>query len=112
VKYQKNVMRNLAYFFQVGIGMIVPIMLCMFLGMFLDRIFHTSFITIILFFIGAIAGFRNIFIFAKTSSNAKKSYLGSDIEGRIQDIIREDENQKEEDFLERVDRIHKENMNE
>lgn len=111
MKYQKNVMRSLAYFFQVGINMIVPIMLCMFLGMFLDRIFHTSFISIIMFFIGAVAGFRNIYIFAK-NGNDKKSYIGSDAESKIQDMVREGSSDKKEDFFEKVDRVHKENMNE
>jgi hypothetical protein len=45
--------------------MIVPILLCTFLGIFLDRFFHTSFLVIIMFFLGAAAGGRNIYIFAR-----------------------------------------------
>ena len=112
MKYQKNVMRSFAYFFQVGINMIVPIMLCSFLGMFLDKIFHTSFIIVIMFFLGAAAGFRNIFIFAKGNGGSKRSYLGSDADSKIQDMIREQENQSKEDFFEKMDRVHRENMNE
>ena len=66
MKYKKEVYRSLALIMQFGINMIVPILLCTFLGVFLDRLFDTSFITVILFFLGAIAGFRNIYIFAKS----------------------------------------------
>ena len=111
MKYQKNVMRSLAYFFQVGIGMIVPIMLCLFLGMFLDRVFHTSFIVIILFFVGAISGFRNIFLFAKNNSG-KRSYLGSDSDRKIDEMVREASSCDREDFVQKMDRIYRENMNE
>ncbi|MCR5421795.1 MAG: AtpZ/AtpI family protein [Lachnospiraceae bacterium] len=45
--------------------MLVPILLCTFLGIFLDDFFHTSFLVIIMFFIGAVAGGRNVYIFAK-----------------------------------------------
>ena len=65
MKYNKEVYRSLAQILQFGINMLVPIFLCLFLGIFLDRIFHTSFIVIILFFIGAMAGARNVYIFAK-----------------------------------------------
>ena len=52
--------------------MLVPILLCTFLGIFLDRLFSTSFLVIVLFFIGALAGFTNIFRLAK------RIYSGSD----------------------------------
>jgi F0F1-type ATP synthase assembly protein I len=50
---------------QFGINMIVPILLCTFLGIFLDRLFSTSFLVILFFFLGALAGFTNIFRLAK-----------------------------------------------
>lgn len=65
MNYDKGVYRSLTLILQFGINMLVPIFLCTFLGIFLDRFFHTSFLVIILFFIGAIAGGRNIYIFAK-----------------------------------------------
>lgn len=111
MKYQKNVMKFFAYFFQVGINMIVPIVISMFLGIGLDKLFHTSFIAIIMFFLGAGAGFRNIYIFAKSNTKGQ-SYLGSDAESKIDDMIREEKTQRKEDFFEKVDRLHKENMNE
>ena len=50
---------------QFGINMLVPIFLCTFLGIYIDKKLGTSFIVIILFFIGAAAGFRNVYRFAK-----------------------------------------------
>ncbi len=65
MKYKKEVYRSLALVTQFGINMLVPIFLCTFLGIFLDGLFHTSFLVIVFFFLGALAGFRNIYIFAK-----------------------------------------------
>lgn len=50
---------------QFGINMLVPIFLCSFCGMLIDERLDTSFWTIVLFFIGALAGFTNIFRFAR-----------------------------------------------
>ncbi len=62
MKKRKKIFRSLAMISQFGINMLVPIFICSFAGMFLDRRLETSFFMIILFFVGAIAGFRNIFI--------------------------------------------------
>lgn len=69
MKFSKSVYRSLTMISQFGINMIVPIFLCSALGMFLDKKLGTSFIMIILFFIGAVAGFRNIYILAKKVMN-------------------------------------------
>jgi F0F1-type ATP synthase assembly protein I len=45
--------------------MLVPIFLCAFIGLFIDRKFGTSFWFVVLFFVGALAGFKNIYILAK-----------------------------------------------
>lgn len=65
MKDNKNVFRSLTLITQFGINMLVPILLCTFLGIFLDKLFSTSFIVIILFFVGALAGFTNVFRLAK-----------------------------------------------
>lgn len=65
MKYKKNVLRSLALISQFGINMLVPIFLCSFVGMFLDRRFQTSFWFILLFFVGALAGFTNIYNLAR-----------------------------------------------
>ena len=50
---------------QFGINMLVPIFLCSFAGMFLDRKLGTNVWMVALFFVGALAGFTNVFRFAK-----------------------------------------------
>lgn len=64
-KYNKEVYQSLAQITQFSINMIVPIVLCTFLGIFLDKKLGTSFIVVIMFFLGAMAGARNIYISAK-----------------------------------------------
>ena len=65
MSYDKGVYRSLTQILQFGNNMLVPILLCTFLGIYLDRLLGTSFIVIILFFLGAIAGGRNVYIFAR-----------------------------------------------
>ena len=84
MKYQKEVFQNFSLVLQFGITMIVPILICTFLGIFLDRLLGTSFIVIILFFMGALAGFRNIFILAR-SQGKNQSPLGSDAEKKLKE---------------------------
>lgn len=64
MRKKKNSFRSLTTITQFGIHMIVPIFMCSFFGMYLDRKLGTSFFMILLFFLGAIAGFRNIYILA------------------------------------------------
>ncbi len=84
--------------------MIVPILLCTFAGIFLDRLLGTSFIVIILFFIGALAGFRNIFVFAK-GMGKHTTHLGSDADESVN-------GHKDEDIAETMDRLYKDKLNE
>lgn len=72
-KYNRSVYRALAVITQFGINMLVPIFLCSFAGMFLDKQLGTSYIMIILFFVGALAGFRNIYIMSKRIYSDKGS---------------------------------------
>lgn len=64
-KYKKSVWQSMAVITQFGINMLVPIFLCSFAGWFLDGKFGTAFWFVLLFFVGALAGFRNIFILAR-----------------------------------------------
>ncbi len=64
-KYKKSVYQSLAVITQFGINMLVPIFMCSFAGLFLDRKLGTAFGFVLLFFVGALAGFRNIFILAR-----------------------------------------------
>lgn len=65
MRYNKEVYHALMMISQFGINMLVPIFICSFAGMFLDRKFGTSYWTVALFFVGALAGFTNVFRFAK-----------------------------------------------
>ena len=64
-KYDRTVFRALAMISQFGITMLVPIFMCSFLGIWLDKKLGTSYIMIILFFVGALAGFRNVYYLAR-----------------------------------------------
>ena len=59
--YKKSVYKSLAMISQVGIAMLVPIFLCCMLGLFLRNEFGIpAFLP--LFFVGALAGMRNVYI--------------------------------------------------
>lgn len=62
---RRTTLRMLTLITQFGINMLVPIFLCFFVGYYLDKKMGTSYLMIIFFFIGALAGFRNIYIFAR-----------------------------------------------
>lgn len=64
-KRKKAVYQALTTISQFGINMLVPIFLCFFLGLFLDRKMGTSCFMILFFFLGALAGFRNVFLLAR-----------------------------------------------
>lgn len=65
MKMSNNVFQSLTTLTQFTIYMLVPIFMCTFIGMFLDEKLGTSYWVIILFFVGALAGFRNVFMLAK-----------------------------------------------
>lgn len=90
MKYQKDVFKSFTMVMQFGINMLVPILLCTFAGIFLDRILGTSFIVVILFFVGALAGFTNIFKTVKADMS-KKTYLGSDASSDLKKTIKNNE---------------------
>ena len=69
-KSDKKVFQALILVSQFGINMLVPMGLMLWLGMWLDNKFQTSWLTILCFFLGAIAGFQNIY---KMSRNLMQS---------------------------------------
>ena len=58
---------------QFSINMLVPMALCFFLGYWLDKKIGTDYLVIIFFFVGAFAGFRNIYIFVKKVDKLERS---------------------------------------
>ena len=65
MKYKKNVWQALAMVTQFGINMIVPILMCTMFGVYIGKKFDMLFIVAPLFVVGALAGFRNIYVMAK-----------------------------------------------
>lgn len=63
--YDRSVFQALSLVTQFGINMIVPIGMTTALGVWLDRRLETGWITIVLFFVGAIAGGQNVYRMAK-----------------------------------------------
>lgn len=86
----RKVHQSLVMISQFGINMLVPILAMSFLGIFLDRTFHTSFWMIILFFAGALAGARNIYKMAKQIYDRPE---GGSRNGRERNENRKDRNQ-------------------
>lgn len=72
-KIEKSVFRSLTLISQFGINMIVPLIMCTFAGMFLDNKLNTGYWVIILFFVGALAGFTGVYKLAKKIYGDKSS---------------------------------------
>ena len=71
MKYKKSVYRNFALIWQLGISVIVPIGLCIFIGVLIDKKFNSNFI-IPLIFLGIAAGARNAYRIAMASVKEEK----------------------------------------
>lgn len=65
MKNKNKVLWSLSMVTQFGISMIVPIVLCTMAGVYIGNKFKIEFIVIPLFFLGALAGFRNVYRMAK-----------------------------------------------
>ena len=69
MKNRNIVFQTLALISQVGISMIVPILLCVILGVFLEERFSLS-LTIPLIVVGVLAGARNVYVLLKHAGRA------------------------------------------
>lgn len=65
MKEQKKVFQAITLVLQFSLNMLVPIAICTALGIWLDNKYDIPWITIMLFFMGAFAGFTSIFKMAK-----------------------------------------------
>ena len=65
MKNKRRVFQALTMVMQFSLNMLVPILFCTLFGVWIGEKFHIPIITVPLFIIGALAGFRNIFIMAK-----------------------------------------------
>lgn len=69
-----EIIRAFSMVTQFGIQMMVPIGMCVALGVWIGDKFHMDWIVIPLFFVGALAGYNNIFKMAKTFIADKKEH--------------------------------------
>ncbi|MGN1318389.1 MAG: AtpZ/AtpI family protein [Lachnospirales bacterium] len=61
---------------QIGISMIVPIILCLLIGIWLDKFFGTApVIMIVMIILGVGAGFRSVYVLTKEFYKDKDSYV-------------------------------------
>jgi len=71
-KVHKSVYQSLILISQFGINMLVPIGMMVWLGIWLDGKLGTSWLTVLCFFVGAVAGFQNVFRMAKKVMEKKQ----------------------------------------
>ena len=99
MKFNRSVYQALTMIGQFGINMLVPVFICSFLGMFLDKRFGTNFWVIVLFFVGAIAGAYNVFRFGKQifqRESDQSAYLHQGRRNRRDKSEREDRPNKQD----------------
>lgn len=63
--YNRSVFQSLALITQFAVTMLVPIAFMFAAGYWLDEKLGTSFFTVVFFFVGALAGFGNVFKLAR-----------------------------------------------
>ena len=64
-KDDRKVWEAMTMVFQFGLNMLVPIFLCTMLGVWISDKTGATWVVIVFFFIGALAGYTNIFKMAK-----------------------------------------------
>ena len=65
MKNNREVVQSFAMIMQFGINMLVPILACTLLGAWLGEKLQISWLAIPFFALGALAGMRNVFVFAR-----------------------------------------------
>lgn len=64
-KKNREIVQSFAMVSQFGINMLVPIFACTLFGAWLGERVHVSWLAIPFFAVGALAGMRNVFLFAR-----------------------------------------------
>ncbi len=73
MKVNREILKSLAMINQIGITMMVPIIGCVFLGIFLDTKFGTSpLVLMIMIFVGMAVAFRNLYMLTKSFAKTDK----------------------------------------
>jgi len=73
-KSHRDAVRALALVTQLGLNMLVPIVLCFFLGRWLDEVFHTGFLLPVFIILGILAAYRNMYESTKTLLKDEREY--------------------------------------
>lgn len=88
MKKDKNVIKALALVSQLGISMMVPILLCIFIGYQLDKHFQTKFWFILFMVLGVLSAFRNVYYMTKQFYAKDKAREDAELK-YIEDLKRE-----------------------
>lgn len=64
-KKNHDVFKALALISQLGISMIVPILLCLFIGHWLDEKLGTGFLVIIFLILGILTAYRSLYMYTR-----------------------------------------------
>lgn len=67
----KDNFKILTFISQFAINMLVPIFLCSFIGYYIDERMGSDVFFVILFFVGAVAGGRNVYLLARKTYSRK-----------------------------------------
>lgn len=84
MKNNREVVQSFAMIMQFGINMLVPILACTLFGAWLGEKVHISWLAIPFFVIGALAGMRNVFVFARRIYQPKE-HSGRDHSSNIEE---------------------------
>lgn len=84
MKNNREVAQSFVMVMQFGINMLVPILACTLFGAWLGEKLQVTWLAIPFFVIGALAGMRNVFVFARRIYQPKKHSDKTDnnIEGK------------------------------
>ena len=77
MKHKKSVIATLSLISQLGISMIVPVFLCIFIGMKLEEKIDFPF-TILFIILGILAGIRNVSAIVKSATDTMNSEKDED----------------------------------
>ena len=80
MKNQRKVFQAMTLVLQFGLNMIVPIVMCTMFGIWLDEKYDMPWVIVLLFFMGALAGFTNIFKMAKPIMKSDRRKKNDDIQ--------------------------------
>lgn len=88
----KGIARGLAMITQVGISMMVPIFLCVAIGIILDKKLNARYFTIIFLILGILAGARNTYVMIMSNVRMDSKNMNQNentkITGRVQKVIK------------------------